>query len=72
MKFSGGWVGKGAEGVVLQEAALSILYIVPNITSRGLRYVQPVNYSNVHSRHWGRCNDVATEFISLTYMNYTL
>ena len=44
-------------GVVLQVAALSILYVVPRVTTRGVLYSEPVShagYSNVPPRHSGR------------------
>ena len=44
----------GAEEVVLQVAALPILYVVRYFTSRGVLDVQPVShagYSSVRARH---------------------
>jgi hypothetical protein len=40
--------------VVLQVAAPPMSYVVHCVTTRGMRYAQPVShagYSNVHSRH---------------------
>jgi hypothetical protein len=63
--MGGGGVINGADDVVLLVAALPILYAVLNVTTKGVLYSQPVrqtSYSNVHPRHLGRCNDVATQF----------
>jgi hypothetical protein len=65
----------GAEDVVLQVAALPIMYVVPNVTIRSVLYAQPVNYaghSNVYPHHLGRCNEVSTEFHIFYLMVYGL
>jgi hypothetical protein len=64
MVGGGGGAVNGAD-VVLQVAALPILYVVSYVTTAGVLHAQPVShagYSNVHPRHVGRCNDVSTEF----------
>ena len=46
------------EEVVVQVAALPIMYVVRDFTTRGVFYVQPVShagYSNVSECHLGRC-----------------
>ena len=48
----------GPEEVVVQVAALLVVYVVCGFTTRGELYVQPVSragYSNVSQRHFGRC-----------------
>ena len=49
----------GAQDVVIQVTTLHILYVVHNVTTKGVLYAQPVSndgYSNVHPCHLGRCN----------------
>jgi hypothetical protein len=62
-------------GVVVQVAALSILYVVARITTRGVLYSQPVShagYSNVHPRHSGRRFDGVSCLLLLLFMTVTV
>jgi hypothetical protein len=59
--------------VVLQVAALPILYVVSNITCRGVLYAQPVvlaSYSYVTHATWGRVTKFPRSFISFSFTIY--
>ena len=63
----------GAEDVVLQVAALPILYVVSNITSRGVLYAQPVilaSYGYVTHATWGGVTKFPRCFISFSFTIY--